>query len=262
MMYKSAFRMLRPAHGSLAALRMLYDYARGRPLRIELEGGTYWLNHEVGAFYQLAYSLDKLKNLVAAIPRPSCRTILDVGANCGLFSVFAAHRYPGAEIIAFEPAPEPAAVAERNLARHGVKVLHQAVGRSVGTSRLFVNPESQVTNSLVRSAVEVFTGEPQALEVETIDLDSFCRAEGIERIDVLKIDVQGSETEVLAGAVDTLQRTDFLLLEVSFLDPDVDRLFGEVRETFPYWKPVNPVHFGADVLFAREPLDMTPDPGR
>lgn len=69
-------------------------------------------------------------NDIALPPEPF---VIDAGANIGMFALYIKQRYPAAEILAFEPAPETAAVLRRNISLHGldgVQVCEMALGSS------------------------------------------------------------------------------------------------------------------------------------
>ncbi len=237
--------------GFFALLNVLQGLSRNRPIQIPLGGERYLVNPESATIYHLANSLPKLNNLVDAIPSIKASVILDVGANCGLFSVLAAKRFPSARIYAFEPAPDLSALAQENLEMHNGTVIQKAVSSVSGKTTLFVNDKSQQTNSIVQGAVTAVGSISGKYDVETVSLDDFIKAERIENIDVLKIDVQGAESALLSGAAETLRKTRVLIIEVTFLDPNVQELMQYLSGHFSTWRPINPVLFGADILFVR-----------
>ena len=120
----------------------------------------------------------------------------DVGANIGVFTLMAAHQVgPQGRVFSFEPVPENFAVLRRNVeANHHANIvcIPKAVAQHNGNSRLFLSRFCG-SHSLVSEPIE-YRGE--FLEVETVRLDS---VPSLDRIDVLKIDVEGAELEVLEG---------------------------------------------------------------
>src|SRR6185295_9064180 len=97
-----------------------------------------------------------------------------------------------------------------------------AVAATNGSARFRVNRAS-VTNSLLASDLRGsdywgsnLLDSEHEIEVETLTLDEFCRAEHIDHVDVLKIDVQGAEYAVLEGAHRLLERhaVDVIYLEM------------------------------------------------
>lgn len=121
-------------------------------------------------------------------------TIVDAGFNIGLFSLYAS-RF-AKQIYAFEPAKETYEIGLRNLKDNhiqNVKLFQKAIGIKDGKTSFFHN-----TNTTMNSAMAVVASEPNAHEeVEMIRFDTFVKQEEIEKIDFLKLDIEGSEGEVL-----------------------------------------------------------------
>lgn len=132
--------------------------------------------------------------------------IIDVGANLGLFSLVMSERFPDRRIVAFEPAPSTFAALSKNIARNGAANIecHQlAVADHDGTST-FVVLESARANSAI--AVAKPTAGKYAIDIECITLDRFCGAGDLERIALMKVDVEGFEISVFRGAEHVLSR--------------------------------------------------------
>ncbi len=149
------------------------------------------------------------------------KTILDVGANIGQFAYTATQFYPQAQIHCFEPEPESAAALAENVAAlKQIKVHTCALGDRVGEVEFHVNQYSLASSVLpiARAHREAF---PDAVEKATITvaqetLDGVCAQIPLEAPVLLKIDVQGYESSVLAGATEMLKSIDYALVEVSF----------------------------------------------
>jgi FkbM family methyltransferase len=124
------------------------------------------------------------------------RVVFDVGANCGATTVYLARHYPDAEIHSFEPASEPRSYLERNVA--GLSRVHvhpiglDAVDRRVP---LYFGDGDSITGSVHRRAANVDASELVELRAG----GPWARAHGVDRIDILKVDVEGSETEVVSS---------------------------------------------------------------
>jgi FkbM family methyltransferase len=159
-------------------------------------------------YYDQARFLD-----FAAPPKPL--TVFDVGANIGQ----SVHKYraamPAARIVSFEPLPQAYRQLRVVADRDGNVVanpfaLHASDGRreflsnrgGANQTSSFLPPATDVDHSYPRHAFEL----EKKLEVETKTLDSYCREQGVERIDVLKLDTQGTELDVLRGAEQMLKR--------------------------------------------------------
>jgi FkbM family methyltransferase len=160
--------------------------------------------------------------LIERILRPGM-TVIDVGANHGMFSLEAAHLIAGTGIVhAFEPTPGTRELLLNNLAANGistVKVFSSALGEEPGTALLRVYKELSGLNTLASKEV---TWNRQTLvadeivEVQVTTLDAHSQKEGLHHIDFLKIDVEGFELGVIRGARLLLseKRIDLILLEI------------------------------------------------
>lgn len=122
---------------------------------------------------------------------------VDVGANIGSYSMLGAASK--AAVVAFEPIPATFAWLQKNVAVNGVAdrvgVLNQGVGRGAGLLRFTAGLDT--VNHVL--AVDEFAED--ALEVPVVTLD---QALAGRSPNLIKIDVEGFETEVLAGAEQTL----------------------------------------------------------
>jgi len=131
---------------------------------------------------------------------------IDAGANIGVFSVELAAL--GYEVHAFEPIPETCARLRENLALNP-----RIAGRVHTNDRALGDREEVVTmtapgNSPATSYItrEPGNGTAALLPVRTTTLDAYAAASGLQRIDFLKLDVEGYEPAVLRGAAALLNR--------------------------------------------------------
>jgi FkbM family methyltransferase len=144
--------------------------------------------------------------------------IFDVGANIGQTSVAAKSNYPAARIFAFEPTPDAFALLQKNVANlSGVQTYNFALGSEPGSAKLFLHQDSRI-NSLIRDTQfdqRFGASDVQEIICEVTTLDLFCAKEGIERINLLKIDTEGFELSVLKGAIGLLSggKIDMVYLE-------------------------------------------------
>jgi FkbM family methyltransferase len=127
--------------------------------------------------------------------------VLDVGANIGIYSLTAAASNPAARIHAFEPTSEIAATLREIVRRNGLDniAVHECAVMDVdGTANLVRCRGTYGANDGMNFVV----ADPRAdaSPIQAMRLDRFCATEGIEAIDLMKIDVQGHELTVLAGA--------------------------------------------------------------
>jgi len=138
---------------------------------------------------------------------PANGIAFDIGANVGAFACALATLAPDGKVIAAEPSPATAAALRRTLVMNGldgrVAVHEAAVGAAPGRARF----HAEATHTAGSHLLHAGTMAPERLttvEVPVTTVDTL--AAGLERLDLIKIDVEGFETEVLDGAVATLAR--------------------------------------------------------
>lgn len=135
--------------------------------------------------------------------------IFDVGAHAGRFSAFVDGRLSErGRVYAFEPVPETYWMLRENLMLNRcTKVIATQAAVCDRVGRVEMNlfaPEFSSWNSMGKPQMTTPAGQrvsPQhSLSVAADTLDAFCEREGIERIDLLKVDVEGCEASVFRGA--------------------------------------------------------------
>jgi len=168
--------------------------------------------------------------------------ILDVGASVGETVARYRSLFPRGVVHAFEPFPESvAALTERFGGDDAVVLVPRGVSDRAGKRFLHVNA-APATNSLMPRpsdgpALYPSVGAPVGtIEIETIDLDSYAGDRGIERVGVLKLDIQGGERLAIAGARSLLggQRVELVYTEIQFVPlyegaPTFDRVWEDLR---------------------------------
>ncbi len=171
--------------------------------RLKLECADNWL-----ARWRCAAILRGQTYPLLPIPGP-VRTIVDVGANCGATSVLLAAAYPDATVHALEPASEPFALLRRNSAdRPPIRPHNVGLADADRTGILYLGELDSGTSSLIPP-----DGGARTEEVTLRGAAEWLREQGIEGIDVLKVDVEGTELEVLLAMREWLPRVRVLHLE-------------------------------------------------
>ena len=149
------------------------------------------------------------------------RTVVDIGANVGQFSLLARALNPGARILAFEPLAEAAARYRRVFARDpGAALLQAAIAPRRGTVEMHVSaaPDSSSLLPITRRQAERFPGteETGLVAVEAGPLGCFLERTDVAPPALLKIDVQGFELEVLRASAPLLDAFGHVYVEASF----------------------------------------------
>lgn len=162
-----------------------------------------------GAFNFELYGWDvrELRFLVRLL-RPGM-TFVDIGAHHGLYAILAA-RAVGAtgRVLAFEPSPTVARRLRWHLrlnAARRVELETCALADRASTMTLYVPIGGVDTISSLRPP-DLGSGRTRRVEVEVSTLDTITAARRFQAIDLVKLDVEGAELAVLAGATDVLRR--------------------------------------------------------
>jgi FkbM family methyltransferase len=123
-------------------------------------------------------------------------TIVDLGANIGVFSLHCQHIAPGVRIHAVEPNPSAFAQLQKNLA-------HNNLGSSVATYSIAVSDRSGVLYlkpGVAISGHQELVASGDGKPIPCVKLEDFFALAKIDRCDLLKIDTEGGELAIIEGA--------------------------------------------------------------
>ncbi|MBI5239853.1 MAG: FkbM family methyltransferase [Elusimicrobia bacterium] len=158
---------------------------------------------------------------------PAGATVVDAGAHIGVFTLMAARRVgPSGRVFAFEPSPGSRKILERNVRCNGlswVSVIPAALADAPGTASFYA-ADASAANPVADSLDPVPGREP--VSVPVLRLDDALAREGVSRVDLLKVDVEGAELKLIDGAPRTLAGVRRVVMEVH--PPRVDP--EEVRQ--------------------------------
>jgi len=135
--------------------------------------------------------------------------VVDVGANIGELTLLCADA--GAHVVAIEPDPRAYACLAQNVAGlDHIRLLPCAVWKGREALKLYLASDA-AGSSLIRRTDRV----RESVSVEAWPLDALPQIVALPAIDLLKIDGEGVEPEILAGAVRTLKRTRLLAIDMT-----------------------------------------------
>jgi FkbM family methyltransferase len=168
--------------------------------------GTYFLEEDILRCWEVAAKGAKI--------------ILDVGANAGIYSLAALAIQPDATVHAFEPTPEIAARLRATAKLNGLDHLHvheTAVLDKDGQATLKRFRGELGTNEGM-NYISRDLGDSGAECVKTVCVDQFCQDHSINRIDLMKLDIQGHEHSALKGAEELIRSGDIgiIFLELNW----------------------------------------------
>jgi FkbM family methyltransferase len=148
-------------------------------------------------------------------------TFIDVGANTGIYSIKAA-KYYGSEgnVISLEPFPDVLATLFHSIKANNfnnVRLRNICAGEKTSTAKLWLNDGHPNAFSLLKHEEGA-----SCLSTLTVALDDLFEWEELNRLDYLKIDAEGAEQQVIAGASKILEKyrpiiqMEVVLNEVTF----------------------------------------------
>jgi len=165
--------------------------------------------------------------------------LVDVGAHDGWYAKRASLYFPLRRLVLVEPLPVNAARL-RKLDLPSLTVVEAAMSDKKGRAKFSINSTAQASSLLEMSpgmddAYQLDMSCQEEIEVAVSTLDNLCKEENIFQIDLLKVDVQGAEKLLLAGAKECLQRTRYLQIEMLFVEhyrgcalfPELDKICRE-----------------------------------
>ena len=162
------------------------------------------------------------------------RTIVDVGANVGQWSGMLLNCLTPEKLITIEPMPDAFAILKKKFGNNGRVQLHKvAIGERDSVETLKITRDATGASLLqpreeMRAVIGSNWTVTSEIEVKVTTLDRLLV--DLPEVSLLKVDVQGYEKAVLAGARQTLTKTKFLLIELNFMPQyDGGSWFGEIH---------------------------------
>lgn len=203
--------------------------------------------YELGVHYRLDEDIDTLD------------TIVDLGGNTGLAAAYFTARYRPRTLLSVEPIPQNVAVLRHNAALSGLdwKIEPAAVAGASGTAEFTVSAFWD-TCTAVPAVADLRRTRPYRLEnvlarpsvrVPALTVDEVLAKHGIGHVDLLKVDIEGSEAEVFSQVQPWMEQVERIVLEVhdKYIDGETVRStmraagFRQVPPRVPEPAGFNPV---------------------
>ena len=189
--------------------------------------------------YSYRFSKNGEARLLKQLGRHTIKTVFDVGANVGDWSLLATSSFPGADIHAFELSESTFGELKRVADLNGFKA------NDIGLS----NQNAEITykdygdGSTVNTIVADVDFHDRTLaskekRAHVMRGDDYCSENGIEKIDLLKIDVEGAEHLVLQGfeRMFSEKRISVVQFEYGFANGDAHFLMKDFFRLFKSWR--------------------------
>ncbi len=180
-------------------------------------------------------------------------TIIDIGAQVGMFSVYASERSQSGNVYAFEPFIEN----YERLARHkainnkqNIFIYNEGVSSTEGIQTLYLSPD----NNTGGHSLHLKNHSDKKVDIRTIRLADFCARHNINRIDFLKMDCEGAEFDILFSDEAILQKVNKLIMECHPFNNNKVATMVELleRNGFAVIREVNEGTSGVEMLYARK----------
>lgn len=199
-----------------------YTYPEGSWRTVERHGLRWRLDlsntNDHALFYDPAFAADRV---LFDLVRPDGQ-VVDVGGNIGSFALRFAARAPLGRVVSFEPHPDTFAKLVMNASLNdlpNLEVVNLGIGAEESVHRLHQVVASNSGMNRIITAAEVDPQLPYK-EIRVVPLVKGLAGRAIQRVDLLKIDVEGFEDAVLQGSADIIQR-DRPVLFIELIDANL-----------------------------------------
>jgi FkbM family methyltransferase len=162
---------------------------------------------------------------------PDNSVVIDLGANIGVFTIYATTTAPSVRVYAYEPCPDFCAVLKENVRLNRrdetVHCFNLAVASEVGRRDLYMSSGAFFFPTLIGATNH---GNQERVEVRCTTLAQIMESNHLEHVDLLKIDCEGAEYEILYPTPRSrLQRISEIRMEYHNLDSNERHVDGLQR---------------------------------
>lgn len=193
-----------------------YTGKKGEGFRFHIRGGvTVNVPKRMMPTYKECFFDDTyFKGFPKEIAARKLDTVMDVGANVGYFSLSLFSRFPAAQVFAFEPMKVNFSLLETYRAAHPHLSWYpenKAISNNTDPISLFFDQSDSFTTA---ATISHDSGQADEIQVEATTLEEVFNQFGLDQIDFLKLDCEGSEYQILyAAPPDVLTRIRAMSIE-------------------------------------------------
>ncbi len=170
-----------------------------------------WIQQNI--YFLGAYESAELNLLKRHLSEDS--VFVDIGANFGLYSLVASQKITNSgKIICFEPFPKNYAALKKNISLNSKSYIiseNIALGDKKDELSLYYQPNEKNLGMVSANFME----NSKTIEVDVMSFDEYVNENGVDKIDFIKIDVEGFENQVITGMKKTLELfSPMILIEI------------------------------------------------
>ena len=196
--------------------RMFYKFHK----RLAIAGlkGMGILNFQSFRLSGERYALDFISNNF------SVKTVFDIGANNGNWSIICTKKFPGTKIFAFEPHPKNFEKLVNNISQPAIFPINIGFSDVKGKIKIYDYAKSDGTShaSTFEGAIsDIHHAKSISFEIYVNTIDDYIEENDIHQIDLLKIDTEGNELKILTGASKSLRSGKIRIIQFEFGSPNV-----------------------------------------
>ncbi len=165
---------------------------------------------EMGGYFAKIIKGDIYKKIQTNKP---INLIIDLGANFGSASICFAIRYPNATILSLEPVKETYHILSKNIKPYkNILGYNCAASNKTGFSKIYIDNEKMGRSSLIKNHLNYSFNFSE--KIKTIDFKEFLETNNIDKVDILKVDVEGSESDIFQTIKKRLNDINIIYIEI------------------------------------------------
>jgi FkbM family methyltransferase len=142
-----------------------------------------------------------------------CQTVVDLGANIGLASLYFANSFPACRVMAVEPNPTTYALLETNLSSLIATGRCRVAKLAVWSHEAALAADNNVEPDHYSAFATKEASKGSDNNIEGVTMETLLSQSGFSVVDLLKVDIEGAEVELFKGRVDWLKRINAIAIE-------------------------------------------------